>query len=1161
MANVRIGVMMDSDEFKREMKEMTAQMRLLSSEFGVSQAQAKLLGNASDVLKSRIAETTAKIELQKNVVKTNDEYHKTLTSNLEKESEKHEALTAKLKSVQEAYKESAKQTGENSEQSQELETQVKKLEKELGTCTQSVEKQASELVDLETKTNKSKIALYDMEAQLKDLRVEMAKMPWDKFAAGAEKVADVTENVGRKMTVVSGAIVAASTYSVKSAIKFESAFAGVKKTVDGTTEQFDILKQGIIDMSKKIPASTTGIASVAEAAGQLGIKTDDILSFTRVMIDLGESTNLTADEAASALAKFANVVNMSAENYDRLGSVIVACGNNFATTEADIVSMATRLASTGEIVGLSEPQIMAIATALSSVGIEAEAGGSAISKLLKKMEVAAQTYGTARQTIDATGHSLRDLELMASLDSAGFKEVAGSLGLTTAELKGYMSNASSLEQFADVAGVSADQFINAWGTDAVGALSMFIGGLNDTERTGKSAVELLNDMGLTEIRLSNAVLSLASSDDILTKAVQTSNDAWNENSALTNEAEQRYNTREKRIEVVKNKVHDLSRSFGEKLFPYVESVITKISELIDKFNGLSDSQQQTIIKIAAVVAAIGPGLLVFSKLASGVGTVASVVGKLSGAIEGAGGLSSVLSALCSPVGLVIAAVAALVAGLGYVIATNEDVRNSILSAIGDLKSAVQPAWEQLKEMLAPFADFLANVFTSCWTDFIIPALEWIAGTVIPTVTRTFENLWNNVIAPFAEFLNSVFTPVIKIVSEVLTMLWNNVIVPLAQAIGGVFATSWECMMKIFNDVVIPHVNKAIEFIGELFGTLKEIFSGLINFIVGVFTLDWSQAWDGIKQIFSGLWDFVILHIQHIGKQMQEIFGGIWNKIKDIFSPVGSWFSSTFSKAWTGIKNAFASVGTFFAKIWNGIKAPFNSAAEWFKNIFSKAWTGVKNVFSSGGKIFDGIKDGIVSAFKTIVNAIIKGINKVVAIPFDGINSALKKIKDISIAGFKPFDWISTISVPQIPLLAKGGILTKPQIVMAGEDGAEAIVPLEKNTEWIRVLCSHFEKAFLRVVRTLPSVSIEWYRGAVNQTNEENHPFVTKALASDSASSVILHESFYQRLSAILDSKYEKLKEKQIIRVTAISTLDGEVIAEHTTEMVTDNIVKDIKSRR
>ena len=137
--------------------------------------------------------------------------------------------------------------------------------------------------------------------------------------------------------------------------------------------------------------------------------------------------------------------------------------------------------------------------------------------------------------------------------------------------------------------------------------------------------------------------------------------------------------------------------------------------------------------------------------------------------------------------------------------------------------------------------------------------------------------------------------------------------------------------------------------------------------------------------------------------------------------------------------------------WEGIKSVFSAVANFFGTIFSNAWNAVKAVFSTGGKIFDGIKDGIVNAFKTIVNAIITGINKVVAIPFNAINGFLNGIRTIDILGIKPFGWVGTINVPQIPLLATGGITTGATLAMIGESGKEAVLPLEKNTGWMDTL--------------------------------------------------------------------------------------------------------------
>ena len=267
-----------------------------------------------------------------------------------------------------------------------LKMQLSDLENAEEKNTTAIKKKRNELTSAEVKLETYNKRIKEIEQQLKNTGKGI-----EEFGTKIENSGKKIENAGKKLSAFSAATGSALTLSLKSAIDFEDAFVGVEKTVDGTAEQMEELKQGIRNMAKEIPSSTTEISAVAEAAGQLGIQTENILDFTRVMIDLGNSTNLSAEEAASSLAKFANVTKMSADDYEKLGSTIVALGNNFATTEADIVQMATRLAATGELVGLSQSQILSLATAMSSVGIEAEAGGTAMSKLLKQIQTAVET--------------------------------------------------------------------------------------------------------------------------------------------------------------------------------------------------------------------------------------------------------------------------------------------------------------------------------------------------------------------------------------------------------------------------------------------------------------------------------------------------------------------------------------------------------------------------------------------------------------------------------------------------------------------------------------------------------------------------------------------------------------------------------------------------
>ncbi len=492
-----------------------------------------------------------------------------------------------------------------------LKTQLTELEKAENKDEVAIQKKKAALAQAETSLQRYRNQINDTTNKLKT-GSEAIKEYGDKVKNTGEKI----EKAGKNFSAFSMASIAALTASAKSAIEFESAFAGVEKTVDATDGQLEVLKTQIRQMAKEIPSTTTEIAKVAEVAGQLGIKTEDIMSFTRVMIDLGNSTNLSATEAATALAKFANITKMSASNYSNLGSVITALGNNFATTEADIVSMATRLAATGELTGLSEAQIMALATAMSSVGIEAEAGGSAMSKLLKQIQVATET------------------------------------------------GSDKLNDFAKVAGMTTQEFKEAFEKDAVKALTAFITGLNDTERNGKSAINILSDMGLTEVRLSNTVLALASSGELLSSAVDLANKSWEENNALSNEANKRYETLKSKLTIALNKIKDIGITLGNKLMPSIEKVVKQIEKWTDSFSKLDEEQVNTILKIGLVIAAIGPLLTILGKLTStlggaikSIGTFTQSIGVMKGSVTTAStsvtGMANVLSGLTNPIGVAI----------------------------------------------------------------------------------------------------------------------------------------------------------------------------------------------------------------------------------------------------------------------------------------------------------------------------------------------------------------------------------------------------------------------------------------------------------------------------------------------------------------------------
>lgn len=315
---------------------------------------------------------------------------------------------------------------------------------------------------------------------------------------------------------------------------------------------------------------------------------------------------------------------MSAKDYDKLGSTIVALGNNFATTEADIVAMAQNLASAGTQVGMTQSDIMALATALSSVGLEAQAGGTAFSKALINMQLAVET------------------------------------------------NSESLKDWADVAGMSTKEFADLFKKDATSALKAFIKGLSNCKGETKSAIKVLDDMGITETRMRDALLRSANASDIFTEAIEMGSDAWEDNTALTNEANKRYDTLKSKITVAINKLKDMAITIGNKLMPHIEKIIDKFGKWVEKFESLSDEQVDMIVKIGLVIAAIGPLLTILGKVTStiggtikGIGTFTQAIGVVRGKITSTStavnGLAGIMKSVFSPTGLAIGAVVAGVA--------------------------------------------------------------------------------------------------------------------------------------------------------------------------------------------------------------------------------------------------------------------------------------------------------------------------------------------------------------------------------------------------------------------------------------------------------------------------------------------------------------------
>ena len=617
------------------------------------------------------------------------------------------------------------------------------------------DKQQKAMSELRTEINKTETQLSDLYSKMNDLpannfigKVELIKENVANSKTELKQWADLFSDAGKKLTVgVTAPIIAGFAASTKAATDWESALNGIRKTTDMNEQEINALGNDLKDMALNTTYSSTELANLAQIAGQLGVRgSEQITKFVQVVSDMGIATELSAEDAATALARIFNITEGgNLENLEAIGSVIVHLGNNMATTEPEIVAMANRMASAGHNAGLTTDEIFALSAALTSVGITAEAGGSTVGQVLSKIEK----------------------------DFAEFTD----------------TGEGDLLRIAEISGMSAEQFAEVWRSKPVEAFGAFVTGLGNLEDGTENITLLLDELGMAGIRESNMLKALASAQDetngstgLFTQALNLAKEAY----AGVNEEGEQFDALQKEADVRKGEtatafanfaeaVRQLGQAFGEVLLPVVTPVVRGMTDLLNTFSDISEPARVFIVTVLGLLATVGPVL-------SAIGGILSLINTFKVAADTVGGAMELLAmgkwVLIG--GAVIAAIGAIVAAIVWLKEHSEDIARvweDVKEGLSFTWEAIKLAWEEgcdlVTEKLNEAGEFIEQVVSDI--DEFIQAIFNGGKEFIKAMVDGINSNLESALLWFSNKVTTIFNSVSSFVSNTVTNIKNAIV--------------------------------------------------------------------------------------------------------------------------------------------------------------------------------------------------------------------------------------------------------------------------------------------------------------------------------------------------------------------------------------------------
>lgn len=857
-------------------------------------------------------------------------------------------------------------------------------------------------------------------------------------------IGNTTANIGTAITRnVTVPIVGLGKSSVQAAIDFESAFAGVKKTIDETRFNeynltWDDLAQGIKDIAYETGMSTEEIAKIMEVAGQLGIELGDsgksIIEFTRQMALMGVTTDLAADEAAMEIAKFMNITGTAESEVGGLTAAVVDLGNNFATQEADIVHMAMRLATAANAAGFTQQEILALSAAMSSAGIKAEAGGSSLSSVISQLYKRVSQFGA-----------------VVSGTFTGDESEAGKI-------------VEAMNVIAKTANVSSEEFYKLWTTKPGEALKIFIQGMSTAEERGDNMILLLDELGFSQIRQSNTLRGLATSYENMSDAIDTANRAWAEGSAMEVEAAKRFETLEVRINSLKEKWKEIQRDIAEFIIPILEKVMNVATQLFEKWKAFNDEQKETIVKFGAIAAAIGPVLTIFGRLIATIGSIGGVitqVGSLftkattaiagtAGAAEGVGnGFTSIIKAftnLGTKANWIIAIIMLVITAIIDLWKNSEQFRNWIKDAFQSLIGIIKRVWGFLQRIFA-----VVNEVWMALADAIEPIIEALAAELSPAldaVCRVLGAIFD-ILAPIVELIGALLvllSPIVKIIASIVAAtigIISEIVTWIVDKLGWLLewivkGVEWLKYVLIGDPIIIDLIEgiKAIVQLGLEF--LQGIIQFFVDTVISLVTWLWEKGTELVNNLIEG--------VKTIWQEFVLWFEDMWNNFV-------SWLSNAWETLSTGIKNAWNTFVTWITEMWNKfadwIKQSLSAIGEHIRQSIDAFHRWLEQTITKIKQTAERILQAIFDTAQRVWNNIVSAFERAKEHIQEGIEILKRKFEELKEAIHQKFEEI------------------KEKIQQKFEEIKEKLENLvqmikEKFNDLLQAIKEHFQKVFEKI---------------------------------------------------------------------------------------------------